>query len=55
MKKIILNDVAASTGGALSILRQFLAQLKNNELNGEHIETIKANAKNGESGSGGIY
>ncbi|MDK2944967.1 MAG: hypothetical protein PWQ24_1682 [Mesotoga sp.] len=32
MKTIIVNDVAASSGGALSILRQFLAELKNNEV-----------------------
>jgi len=32
LKTIIVNDVAASSGGALSILRQFLAELKNNEV-----------------------
>ena len=32
MKTIIVNDVAASTGGALSILRQFLTELRNNEM-----------------------
>jgi len=32
VKTIIVNDVAASTSGALSILRQFLAELKNNKM-----------------------
>uniref|UniRef100_UPI0025968AC4 hypothetical protein n=1 Tax=uncultured Mesotoga sp. TaxID=1184400 RepID=UPI0025968AC4 len=32
MKTIIVNDVAASMGGALSILRQFLRELTENEM-----------------------